>query len=81
MDIFSEDLQLVNQLPNVMKTCSDCHGEDKQKGGVDFRDFKINKLTEHDLEIISESIELIQEGEMPPPKKKTLTLEEKGDLS
>ena len=60
--------------------CFKCHGAEKQKGKVRLDLLFSGKITRDKMELIKESIELIEHGEMPPKKETALSPEEKAGL-
>ena len=55
--------------PFLQKQCADCHGEAKQKGGLDFRDFPDEVAALSDLDLFEEVRFRLLEGEMPPEER------------
>ena len=63
----------------IGKYCYDCHGKKKVKGKVDFSFLKDPKKIVENYQILKKSVQLVQEGEMPPedelsPGKKAKTI-------
>ncbi|MCM8531804.1 MAG: DUF1592 domain-containing protein [Lentisphaeraceae bacterium] len=65
--------ELLQKKSIIEKTCTKCHGADKQKGKVRLDKLYDGLMTREKMELIKESMALIDEGEMPPKKEKILT--------
>jgi len=61
---FVKDVQ-----PLLQKYCFDCHGEDKQKGGVQLSALNPDFANGHDAPQWHAALDMINSGEMPPVKQ------------
>jgi hypothetical protein len=66
--------------PILEASCFKCHGEKKQKGGVDFAKIADDRAAARQRKMLRKAIAQVESGEMPPEDEKPLTPEQKTSL-
>ncbi|RPH48158.1 MAG: DUF1592 domain-containing protein [Planctomycetota bacterium] len=67
--------------PILESHCIRCHGDKKQKGGVDFGRIATGPAALKERKLWKKALVQVEQGEMPPEGEKPLTLEQKAALT
>ena len=67
-------------VPALRDYCYNCHGEEKQKGGVDLEKFHDSRAILTDPKLWQSVLQKVRDREMPPPDKHQPSMDERNTL-